>query len=83
MAVNRTCWPETYFNRRNQQTDLKEVVEELEKYHTPRPSEIVERLNFHSRNRQEGEGVAAYVAGLRKLSEHRNFFSNLKPGRED
>ena len=37
----------------------------------------MERYKFHSRNRIEGEGVAAYVAALRKLSEHCNFGETL------
>lgn len=59
------------------ETTYKKIVEELGKHFSPRPSEIVERFKFHSRNRKEGEGVATYVAGLRKLTEHCNFGETL------
>ena len=41
---------------------FKKIVDTLERHFTPRPSEIVERFKFHSRNRNEGEGVATYIA---------------------
>ena len=37
----------------------------------------MERDKFHSRNRKEDEGVAAYVAELRKLTEHCNLGESL------
>ena len=36
---------------------FKTIVDTLHKYFSPRPSEIVERFKFHSRNRKDGEGV--------------------------
>ena len=51
---------------------FKTIVDTLDKHFSPRPSEIVERFKFHSRNRKDGEGVGTYVAALRKLSEHCN-----------
>ena len=59
------------------ETTFKKIVDELGKHFSPKPSEIAERFKFHSRNRKEGEGVAAYVAGLRKLTEHCNFGETL------
>jgi len=59
------------------ETTFKKIVETLEKHYSPRPSEIVERFKFHSRNRKEDEGVATYVAVLRKLSEHCNYGETL------
>ena len=59
------------------ETTLKKIVDTLERHFTPKPSEIVERYKFHSRNRNEGEGVAAYIAELRKLTEHCNFGETL------
>ena len=56
---------------------FKKIVDTLEKHFSPKPSEIVERYKFHSRNRNENEGVAAYVAELRKLTEHCNFGETL------
>jgi len=59
------------------ETTFKKIVATLEKHFSPKPSEIVERYKFHSRNRNEDEGVAAYVAELRKLTEHCNFGETL------
>ena len=59
------------------ETTFKKIVETLEKHYSPRPSEIVERFKFHSRNSKEDEGVATYVASLRKLSEHCNYGETL------
>ena len=59
------------------ETTFKKIVEELGKHFSPKPSEVVERFKSHSRNRKDGEGVAAYVAGLRKLTEHCNFGEKL------
>ena len=58
-------------------TTFKKIVDTLEKHFSPKPSETVERYKFHSRNRSEDEGVAAYVAELRKLTEHCNFGETL------
>ena len=59
------------------ETTFKTIVNTLEKHFSPKPSEIVERYKFHSRNRNEDEGIAAYVAELRKLTEHCNFGETL------
>lgn len=50
-------------------SDLVKLMNHLQ----PRPSIIVERFTFHSRNRREGESVSEYVAALKKLSEHCGF----------
>ena len=44
------------------ETTFKTIVDALEKHFVPEPSEMVERYKFHSRNRNEGKGVAPYVA---------------------
>ena len=54
-----------------------QIVEVLQKHHTPSPSEIVQRFKFHSRSRKEGESIAFYVAELRSLAEHCNFGDTL------
>ena len=54
-----------------------EIVNAVQKHVQPRPSIIVERFNFHSRARHQGEDVSTYVAELRKLSEHCNFGTAL------
>ena len=59
------------------ETTFKKIVDTLEKHFSPKPSEIVERYKFHSLNRDEDKGVAAYVAELRKLTEHCNFGDTL------
>jgi len=59
------------------ETTFEKIVDTLEKHFSPEPSEIVERYKFHSGNRNEDEGVAAYVAELRKLTEHCNFGDTL------
>ena len=59
------------------ETTFKKIVDTLENHFSPKPSEIVERYKFHSRNRNEDEGIAAYVAELLKLTEHCNFGETL------
>ena len=59
------------------ETTFKKIVGTLEKHFSPKPSEKVERYKFHNRNRNEDEGVAAYMADLRKLNEHYNFGDSL------
>ena len=50
-----------------------EIVKLMKDHFQPKPSEIVQRFNFHSRDRRQGESIATYVAELKKLSEHCNF----------
>ena len=78
------CGSETYALARDllqparpAETTFKKIVDTLEKHFSPKPSEIMERYKFHSRNRNEDEGIAAYVAELRKLTEHCNFGDTL------
>ena len=54
------------------------IYETLENHFSPKPSVIVERFKFHSRSRLEGENVAGFVAGLRRLSEHCQFGTTLE-----
>jgi len=56
---------------------LKEIVDAAQAHHQPKPSVMVQRFNFHSRTRQSGETVSAFVAELRKLSEHCAFGDSL------
>ena len=46
---------------------LKDV---LNNYYTPKKSMRVARLEFSNTNRRPGQSVAAYIAELRKLTEH-------------
>ena len=54
-----------------------ELVKLVEDHHQPPPSAIVQRFNFHSRSRRQGETVSAFVAELRKLSEYCQFGDTL------
>ena len=54
-----------------------ELIELVKDHLQPKPSIIVERFTFHSRNRKEGESVAVYVAELKRLSEHCGFGDTL------
>lgn len=55
--------------------ELSELVESLNGYFCPKPSQTMQRFKFHSRNRMPGESVHEYVAKLRSLSEHCDFGS--------
>ena len=54
-----------------------ELVKLVQDHHQPPPSAIVQRFNFHSRSRQQGETVSEFVAGLRKLTEYCQFGDTL------
>ena len=54
------------------------IYETLENHFSPKLSVIVERFKFHNRSRLEGEKVAEFVAGLRRLSEHCQFGATLE-----
>ena len=78
------CGPATYRLIRNlvspkkpQEFKFAEIVEIVQKHHNPKPSVIVQRYRFNSRNRRAGESVATYIAELRHLSEHCEFGSTL------
>ena len=76
--------PSTYKTLRNLVSPEKpgdksygDLVAALSMHFKPAPSEIVERFKFHSRSRQLGESVAAFVAELRALAEVCNFGTTL------
>src|SRR5207249_6523037 len=78
------CGNKTYLLLRNLMAPDKpsgksyaDLVKRLKDHFSPTPSEIVERWKFYERKRKDGEPVAAYVAELKKLSEHCNFGANL------
>jgi len=52
-------------------------VKLVQEHHHPPPSVTVQRFNFHSRSRRQGESVSAYAAELRKLSEYCQFGDTL------
>lgn len=42
------------------------------------PSEMVQRFQFNSQVRKQGETIAAYIANLRELSEYCKFGDTLE-----
>ena len=74
------CGPQTYQLLKNLMAPDKssakpftDIVKVLQDYWQPKPSEIVQRFNFHSRVQKQGESVADFVAELRRLSEYCGF----------
>ena len=56
---------------------FKELVAKMKDHREPKPSVIVQRYQFNSRQRAPSETVAEYIAALRKLAEHCNFGETL------
>ena len=54
-----------------------QLVKLVQDHHQPPPSAIVQRKNFHTRVRREGETISQFIASLRKLSEYCNFGESL------
>ena len=54
-----------------------ELVKKLTEHYSPTPSEVMQRFRFNSRSRKTGETVAAYLAELRRLTEHCNYGDTL------
>lgn len=73
------CGPKTYALIRNLTGEkpttksYSEIVKLVETAYDPRPSVIVQRFKFNSRNRSTEETVSTYVAALRNLAEHCKF----------
>ena len=49
------------------------LVKEVADFYDPKPSSIVQRFRFNTRQRASNESIATYVAALRRLAEHCNF----------
>ena len=56
---------------------FKQITDILKEHFSPKPSEVVCRFKFHTRSRQPGESVAAFMSELRRLAEHCNFNNYL------
>ena len=56
---------------------FKDLVAKMKAHREPKPSVVVQRYQFNSRQRATSETVAEYVAALRKLAEHCNFGDTL------
>ena len=50
-----------------------DLVKEVADFYDPKPSSIVQRFRFNTRQRASNESIATYVAALRHLAEHCNF----------
>ncbi|XP_021340098.1 uncharacterized protein K02A2.6-like [Mizuhopecten yessoensis] len=82
--------PQTYSLLRNIMTpDLPstktydEIVTALKGHFMPKPLVIAERFKFHNRSQKEGESVADYVVGLKKLAAHCEFGNFLSQALRD
>ena len=53
-----------------------DIVAVLKEHWRPKPSEIVQQYNLHSRLQKEGLSIADYVAELCRLLEHCGFKEN-------
>ena len=54
-----------------------DLVTTLMNYYSPKPSEIVERFKFYTRDRKKGESVVAYITELRALAQSCNYGDTL------
>ena len=55
-----------------------QLVQLVGEHHNPKPSKIVERFRFNTRNRQQGESMATFIAELWHLTRYCNFGDSLK-----
>ena len=51
----------------------QQLVKALQNFHSPKPSEIVQRYKFNSRYRQPGESVSMFVSELSGLAKFCNY----------
>ena len=52
-------------------------MKEVQEYYDPKPSVIVQRFPFNTRERAASESIATYVASLRRLAEYCDFGETL------
>ena len=62
---------------------FEELVKTLRDHYEPKPIVTAERFHFHKREQNEGEGVAAYSADLKKCSEHCAFGTFIEEALRD
>ena len=60
-----------------------ELLEVLKNHLKPKPVIIAERFHFHQRQQKEGEGVAAYMAALRRLADKCEYGTHLEEALRD
>ena len=59
-------------------TSFEDIVSLVKNYYQPKPSKIVQRFKFNTRNQSESESIATYLAALRTLAEHCEYGDSLK-----
>ena len=52
-------------------------MKEVQEFYDPKPSVIVQRFRFNTRERAASESIAVYAAALRRLAEHCDFGETL------
>ena len=57
---------------------MKELVDALAAHYRPKPLIIVQRFQFNSRIRKEGESFAKFIAELQRLAEECEFGTFLQ-----
>lgn len=60
------------------EVNFDDLIRKVKEHQDPTPSVMVSRFKFGSCSRRTGQGVADYVAALRKASEHCGFESTLE-----
>ena len=55
----------------------EDIVKVLKEHYNLRPSPIIQRYKFNTRDRRSGESIAIYVVELRALGEHCGFEGTL------
>ena len=58
-------------------TSYADLVKLVKNYYEPAPSKIMQRWKFNTRNCQQGESIATYMAALRQLTEHCGYGESL------
>ena len=59
------------------ETTYANILEKITEHYAPKPSAIVQRFKFHTRERQPGESIPVYIAALRAIAEHCAFGDTL------
>ena len=79
------CGPSTYQllkslvqPRTPMEKTYDEIVETLKTHFNPKPSPIIQRFKFNTRDRRAGESLANYVAELRALREYCDFGTTIE-----
>ena len=76
------CGPSTYQFLKSlvqPHTPMEKTYDEIVETHlNPKPSPIIQRFKFNTRDRRAGESLANYVAELRALGEYCDFGSTIE-----